>query len=90
MKNALEETVANIYEQLRASHPEFCSCAQCQDDVVAHALNHARPRYVAGSTLGAAVTRVALSQDSARSEITVLVYEAMRLVHSNPRHAPDA
>ena len=89
MKNALEEAVDTIYEQLRNSHKQFCSCERCRDDVVAHTLNHARPRYVGGSPLGAAVTRVSLTQDGAKAEIAVLVYEAMRLVDANPRHGPE-
>jgi competence protein ComFB len=90
MINALEETVNTIYAQLLDKHgTEFCSCVRCQDDVIAHALNNARPRYVGGSPLGAAVTRVSLSQDQARAEIAVLVLDAMRRVQLNPRHGPE-
>lgn len=87
MTNALEEVVRAIYSDLRAKRPEFCSCQRCQDDVVTHVLNHARPRYVSDvPPLGAAVTRVALSSDAAKTEITVLVFEAMRTVSTRPRH----
>lgn len=87
MTNALEEVVRAIYADLRAKHKEFCACQRCQDDVVTHVLNHARPRYVSDvPPLGAAVTRVALSTDAAKTEITVLVYDAMRTVSTRPRH----
>lgn len=87
MTNALEEVVRAIYADLRSKHKEFCSCQRCQDDVITHVLNHARPRYVSDvPPLGAAVTRVALSTDGAKTEITVLVYEAMRTVATQPRH----
>ena len=89
MKNALEETVAEIYRQLSTRHAEFCTCERCHDDVIAHALNKARPRYVGGSPLGAAVTRVSLDGDQAKAEIALLVYEAMRRVSANPRHGPE-
>lgn len=89
LKNALEEVVLETYHQLMQRHEEFCSCARCHDDVIAHALNKARPRYVGGSPLGAAVTRVNLSGDQAKAEIAVLVFDAMRRVQANPRHGPE-
>jgi competence protein ComFB len=89
MKNALEELVAEVYQQLMARHTEFCSCQRCHDDVIAQALNKARPRYIGGSPIGAAVTRVSLSGDQAKAEIAVLVFEAMRHVNQNPRHGPE-
>ena len=89
MKNVLEEMVAEVYAQLRARHPEFCSCERCLDDVIAQALNKARPRYIGGSPIGAAVTRVSLSSDQARAEIAVVVFDAMRRVNANPRHGPE-
>ena len=89
MKNVLEELVLEVYGQLRTRQSEFCSCLRCHDDVIAHALNKARPRYVGGSPIGAAVTRVSLAGDSARAEIAVLVFDAMRRVNQNPRHGPE-
>src|SRR5215207_8007305 len=88
MINALEEVIREVYGSLRESHPDYCACERCQDDVLTLALNQTRPRYVQSDGLGAAVTRVALSTDSARTEITVIVFDAMRRVASNPRHAP--
>ena len=88
MKNALEDVVADIHAQLLRTHALFCACVQCRDDALAHALNHARPRYLGGSIVGAAVTRVQLDQPPARAELSVLVLEAMQLVHANPRHGP--
>ena len=89
MKNVLEEAVGEIFEQLRDHEAGFCACEQCHDDVVTHALNKARPRYISGSAVGSAVTRVSLAQEQARAEIAVLVLEAMRRVQRNPRHGPE-
>ena len=86
MINALEELVRATHEQLLEKYPQFCACARCRDDVSSFALNQAKPRYVVGDPLGAAVTRVALSQDAAKAEISVLVYDAMRKVAERPRH----
>lgn len=89
MKNALEDVVSEIYTQLRIREAIYCACPQCQDDVVTHSLNNARPRYTTGSSIGGSVTRVSLSHEQARAELTVLVYDAMRLVAAHPRHGPE-
>ena len=89
MKNLLEESVVEVFSRLRDMEAGYCHCRQCRDDVILHALNKARPRYISGSPLGSAVTRVALTQEQARAEIAVLVLEAMRRVQRNPRHGPE-
>lgn len=86
MINALEQSVNETYQSLLTANAEFCRCERCHDDVVALALNHARPRYMTGTRMGNAVTRVELSQDSARAAIVVLVFDAMRTVAKAPRH----
>jgi hypothetical protein len=88
MHNALEEVIGEVFDQVSSGRARFCDCAQCRDDVITHALNQARPRYVSGSLIGSAVTRVALSHGQARAELAVLVLEAMRRVSARPRHAP--
>lgn len=88
MKNALEGAMRSIYEELRTRNPQFCDCTQCRDDVLSLALNHTKPRYVSGNPpLGAVVTGVQLSNDQARAELTVVVFDAMRTVAKSPRHA---
>lgn len=87
MKNALEEIADEVFEQLRERHAGFCDCPQCRDDAITRALNQVRPRYISGSPIGSAVTRVALSQRQARAELSVVMLDAMRVVQANPRHA---
>jgi competence protein ComFB len=87
MINVLEEAVRATYNELRTRNPEFCSCTQCQDDVITMSLNHAKPRWVVDNRpLGAAVTRAELASDQARASIAVIVFESMRKVGSNPYH----
>lgn len=90
MQNVLEESVHEVFFRLRELEAGYCHCAKCQDDVITHALNHARPRYISGNGVGSAVTRVALTRDQAQAEVAVLVLEAMRRVQRNPRHGPEA
>jgi competence protein ComFB len=87
--DVLEESVRATYDNLRAAHAEFCSCERCQDDVMTLAMSHARPRYLSTTALGAAVTRVTLSQDAAKAELAVIVFGAMRKVAESPRHSPQ-
>jgi hypothetical protein len=42
------------------------------------------------SPIGEIVTDVQLTYDQSRAELTVLVFEAMRIVALSPRHAPES
>jgi hypothetical protein len=86
MKNALEEIAEEVFEQLRLRDAAFCTCPQCRDDAITNALNQIRPRYMSGSLIGSAVTRVAISQRQARAELSVVMLDAMRRVARRPRH----
>lgn len=91
MKNLLEGAVKDVYDELKARDASFCGCAQCEDDVLAFALNHLRPRYAGGTREGVALTSVDLQRDQTRAELMVAVLDAMRRVSNNPRHpAGDA
>jgi len=91
MKNALEPMVRQIHRELLQKHAEFCPCAHCFADVVSLALNKIRPRYVSQfSPIGEIVTDVQLTYDQSRAELTVLVFEAMRVVSQSPRHTSEA
>ena len=87
MKNLLEGTIAGVYTDLRAQNPEFCDCENCRTDVIAMALNAARPRYGGGADVGHALMAVDLQKDQTRATIAVLVLDAMRRVAASPRHA---
>ena len=86
MKNLLEGAVKEVYDELRVRDASFCGCVQCEEDVLAFALNHLRPRYAGGTREGVAVTSVDLQRDQTRAELMVAVLDAMRRVSSNPRH----
>lgn len=87
MINVLEEAIASTYVALRDKAPDLCTCERCREDVMMLALNQAKPRYSSGNTVGAALVRLELSQDQGKAELAVIVFEAMRQVSRNPRHA---
>jgi hypothetical protein len=86
MTNAIEEVVREVYQQVREREAGYCACQQCKDDVIRHTMNHLKPRYV-GTTVGSAVTRVALTLEQARAEVAVVILDAMKRVARNPMHA---
>ena len=86
MKNLLEGTIASVYSDLRSQNSGFCSCENCRTDVMAHALNAARPRYGGGADVGHALITLELQRDQTRATIAVLVLDAMRKVAASPRH----
>jgi competence protein ComFB len=86
MKNLLEGAIEAVYADLRAQNPVFCACENCRTDVMAIALNSARPRYGGGADVGHALMAVDLQKDQTRATIAVLVLDAMRRVASSPRH----
>lgn len=88
MINRLEQTVREVYGELRAAHPEICGCERCEADVVAFALNNVRPRYGGGNVTGQALISVDLQRDQTRATVAVLVLDAMRRVAATPRHGP--
>mgnify|MGYP001544969489 CR=1 FL=1 len=87
MKNLLEGTVVAIYDELRLQNPAVCGCEHCRTDVIAFALNAARPRYSGGTDVGQALISVDMQRDQTRASLAVLVLDAMQRVASNPRHA---
>jgi competence protein ComFB len=86
MKNLLEGAIEAVYGDLRAQNPEYCNCTNCRTDVMAIALNSARPRYGGGADVGHALMAVDLQKDQTRATIAVLVLDAMRRVAASPRH----
>ena len=89
MKSPLERAVRDVHGKLAESHPEFCACEQCADDVVALVMNQTRPRFTT-TGLGWAVEAADLDTDQVRAQLSVLVFDAMHRVAEQPRHAPSA
>jgi len=87
MQNQLEGTVSAILDELRQQNPAICGCANCRADVLAYALNAARPRYTGGTDIGRALTSVDLQRDQMRAALAVLVLDAVDRVSANPRHS---
>jgi len=88
MRSPLERVVREVHATLAETHPEFCACSQCADDVAAMVMNQTRPRYTT-TGLGWAVENADLDSDQTRAQLSVLVFDAMRRVAEQPRHEPS-
>lgn len=88
MKSPLERAVRETHQNLTKTHTDFCACEQCADDVVALVMNQTKPRYTT-TGLGWAIEAADLDTDQVRAELAVLVFEAMKRVAEEPRHAPS-
>lgn len=86
MKNLLEDAIASLFDELRAEDPAICGCEHCRSDVMALALNVARPRYSGGTDVGRALISVDLQRNQTRAALAVIVLESIRRVAVNPRH----
>lgn len=84
MKNLQEDVVRREYEQLKGTVPDFCGCDICRDDVLVYALNRLTPRYVAQRT-GEVITNVSLESDQPKADVSVVILDGLRRVHSGPR-----
>ena len=82
MENAVKDAVEELFAQ--GKNPG-CSCQRCKLDVIALALNSLPSKYVVTS-MGNAVTNVALNSSQWQANLTMAVCNAIEIVRSKPRH----
>lgn len=84
--NKMEQAVKDAVDQLFAQGKNpGCSCDHCKLDVVALALNSLPSKYVVTS-IGNAVTNVALDSSQWQANLTMAVCNAIEIVRKKPRH----
>ena len=62
-----------------------CTCDACKSDVVAFALNHLTPHYVA-TRQGRLMVKLQSYELQSRADVIAAISEAAVMVKSNPRH----
>lgn len=82
--NLMEDIVLRHVDSMMAADGGCC-CAACRADVIAHALNHLPPRYVASET-GRMMVQLGSYESQFRTDVIAALGEAIKLVRSNPRH----
>jgi competence protein ComFB len=85
LKNYMEDAVRNTLEELLEKKTKGCHCSRCRLDIMAHALNHLRPKYVV-TNQGHTYTRVAEMTQQFGADVVVALTRAMKAINRNPRH----
>lgn len=84
--NKMEEAVKAAVDQLFAEGKNpGCTCERCKLDVIALALNSLPSKYTV-TTIGDAVTSVALDSSQWRANLVMAVCNAIEIVRKKPRH----
>ena len=80
MEAVVEEELAVLGDNLGC-----CMCPQCQSDIIAYALNHLPPRYVA-TQAGGAISKADSLRIQHLTDVRTAVVQAAQMVRENPRH----
>ena len=80
MEAIVEEELAVLGDSL-----DCCMCPKCKSDIIAYALNHLPPRYVA-TQAGGAISKADSSRIQHVTDVRTAVVQAAQMVRENPRH----
>ncbi len=81
MEEAVIEELSGVLEQLEGA----CKCERCRENMVTYALNRLPAKY-ASTLLGDIYTKLHQVKAQSRTDITVKLMEAARVVKAHPRH----
>ena len=82
--NLMEDIVLRHVDSMMAADGGCC-CAACRADVIAHALNHLPPRYVA-SDKGRMMVKLSSFESQFRTDVVAALSEGRKVVRAHPRH----
>ncbi len=85
VNNIMEKMVWDNLDSVLARNPDFCACERCKADMVAYALNHIRPKYVA-TPKGEVYAKADYLDNTMRVSLIASLAEAVRVVNAHPRH----
>jgi len=84
-RNYMEEVVLEELKGILGEVKDMCRCERCREDMVAYALNRLSPKYVV-TELGSVYTKINQLRVQARTDVTVYLMEAAKVVKEKPRH----
>lgn len=85
VKNIVEKLVWDSLDGVLDAKEGACHCEKCKADIVAFALNHLSPKYVA-TDKGETIARAGSLDNTVRISVLVALAEAVELVTAHPRH----
>lgn len=84
IKNIMEDAVRKNLKTIMKKQG-VCTCENCQNDVVAYALNHLPPKYVS-TYEGDVYSRAEAFTQQFEVDIQMAIIKAIQVVSLNPRH----
>ena len=82
--NLMEDVVLRYVDSMMAADGGGC-CGSCRSDVIAYALNHLPPRYVA-TDKGRMLVELDSYESQFRTDVVAVLSEAIKVVRQHPRH----
>ncbi len=82
--NLMEDIVLPYVDSMLAADGG-CRCDACKSDIIAYALNHLPPRYVA-TDRGRMLVKLGSYEAQFRTDVIAALGEAIRVIRANPRH----
>lgn len=83
-RNLMEDVVLRYVDSMMAADGGCC-CSSCRSDVIAYALNHLPPRYVA-TDKGRMLVELDSYENQFRTDVVAALGEAIQQVRQYPRH----
>lgn len=84
LKNYMEDCVQDMLPAV-VRNMDICKCEKCCLDILAYALNHLPPKYVATRT-GHLYTKLDAMHNQFDADIVTALTTGAKIVGSNPRH----
>lgn len=85
VNNIMEKLVWDNLDGVTQRTPGVCTCERCKADMVAYALNHVKPKYVA-TRKGEVYARAGYLDTATQVSLIAALAEAVRVVSQHPRH----
>lgn len=86
-RNLMEDIVLQNLDRVMEQEGG-CTCDACRSDIVAYALNHLTPHYVA-TRQGRLMVKLQSYEMQSRADVVAAVSEAAVMVAKNPRHGRE-
>lgn len=83
-KNLMEDIVLQNVDSVMTTSP-YCTCDECKTDVIAYALNHLQPHYVA-TRQGRLIVELQSYEMQFRADVMTALSQAVEVVGKNPHH----
>lgn len=82
--NVMEEILEQEFDALKDTL-SGCHCENCRNDIIAHALNNVKPRYVV-TRQGDLMSKIEQLKSQERTDLRSALIRASMMVAENPRH----